>query len=106
MNVSLPTSSTSIVRWLAAGLAALLLIWITFFDSHSLLRRYQWHQELERLTKENQRLQAEMMPQQRMLLELARNFAAIGSRKHQDALCNLARALASESPEFHEPAGE
>lgn len=40
--------------------------------------------------------QAEMMPQQRMLLELARNFAAIGNRKHQDALCNLARALAND----------
>ena len=38
---------------------------------------------------------AEMMPQQRMLLELARNFASIGSRKHQDALCNLARVLAN-----------
>jgi transcriptional regulator with XRE-family HTH domain len=37
----------------------------------------------------------EMMPQQRMLLELARNFAAIESRKHQEALCNLARVLAS-----------
>jgi transcriptional regulator with XRE-family HTH domain len=37
----------------------------------------------------------EMMPQQRMLLELARNFAAIDSRKHQDAICNLARVLAS-----------
>jgi cell division protein FtsB len=60
MNVSLPTSSTSILRWLAAGLAALLLIWITFFDSHSLLRRYQWHQELERLTKENQRLREDI----------------------------------------------
>ena len=38
---------------------------------------------------------AEMMPQQRMLLELARNFASIGSRRHQDALCNLARVLAN-----------
>ena len=38
---------------------------------------------------------AELMPQQRMLLELARNFASIGSRKHQDALCNLARVLAN-----------
>ena len=38
---------------------------------------------------------AEMMPQQRMLLELARNFAGINSRKHQDALCNLARVLAN-----------
>jgi transcriptional regulator with XRE-family HTH domain len=38
---------------------------------------------------------AELMPQQRMLLELARNFTSIGSRKHQDALCNLARVLAN-----------
>ena len=47
---------------------------------------------------------AEMLPQQRMLLELARNFAAIGNRKHQDALCNLARALATEAADVHEPA--
>ena len=38
---------------------------------------------------------SELMPQQRMLLELARNFASIGSRRHQDALCNLARVLAN-----------
>jgi transcriptional regulator with XRE-family HTH domain len=41
---------------------------------------------------------SEMMPQQRMLLELARNFAAITNRKHQDALCNLARVLAASEP--------
>ena len=32
-------------------------------------------------------------PQQRMLLELARNFIALPSRRYQDALCSLARAL-------------
>ena len=32
--------------------------------------------------------------QQRMLLELARNFIAVQSRKQQEALCGLARALA------------
>lgn len=37
----------------------------------------------------------EMLPQQRMLLELARNFANIGNRKHQDAICSLARVLAA-----------
>ena len=43
---------------------------------------------------------SELMPQQRMLLELARNFAGINNRKHQDALCNLARVLANgETPE-------
>src|SRR5918998_2440481 len=34
-------------------------------------------------------------PQQRMLLELARNFTAMPSRKHQEAVCSLARALAN-----------
>jgi transcriptional regulator with XRE-family HTH domain len=42
----------------------------------------------------------ELMPQQRMLLELARNFAAIKSRKHQEALCNMARVL-SDSEARH-----
>lgn len=32
-------------------------------------------------------------PQQRMLLELARNFISIPTRKHQEAVCSLARAL-------------
>ena len=32
-------------------------------------------------------------PQQRMLLELARNFISMPSRKHQEAICHLARAL-------------
>ena len=32
-------------------------------------------------------------PQQRLLLELARSFVALPSRKHQEAICNLARAL-------------
>jgi transcriptional regulator with XRE-family HTH domain len=44
-------------------------------------------------------------PQQRMLLELARNFVAMPNRKYQDAICNLARALASGEPE-DESAGE
>ena len=30
-----------------------------------------------------------------MLLELTRNFIAIGNRRHQEAICNLARALSS-----------
>ncbi|MDX1540666.1 MAG: helix-turn-helix transcriptional regulator [Geminicoccaceae bacterium] len=34
-------------------------------------------------------------PQQRMLLELARNFISITDRKHQEAMCSLARALST-----------
>jgi hypothetical protein len=45
-----------------------------------------------------------MLPQQRMLLELARNFAAINNRKHQDALCSLARALANTTEEAQDAA--
>lgn len=41
---------------------------------------------------------SELLPQQRMLLELARNFASIDNRKHQEAICNLARALALTEP--------
>jgi transcriptional regulator with XRE-family HTH domain len=32
-------------------------------------------------------------PQQRLLLELGRNFIAIPIRKHQEAICSLARTL-------------
>ncbi len=37
--------------------------------------------------------------QQRMLLELARNFVALPNRKYQEAICNLARALAQAGGE-------
>jgi transcriptional regulator with XRE-family HTH domain len=36
-----------------------------------------------------------VLPQQRLLLELARSFIALPSRKHQEAICTLARALAT-----------
>jgi cell division protein FtsB len=67
MTVSLPPSSTSLIRWMAGGAALLLLVWITFFDSHSLLRRYQWHQELDRLTRENQQLREDIRRLERKL---------------------------------------
>lgn len=40
---------------------------------------------------------AEQSPRQRMCLELARNFAAIDNERHQDALSQMARALAAQS---------
>jgi transcriptional regulator with XRE-family HTH domain len=39
----------------------------------------------------------EASPQQRMLLELAHSFVAISNRRHQEAVCNLARALMDET---------
>ncbi|MFO1036002.1 MAG: helix-turn-helix transcriptional regulator [Geminicoccaceae bacterium] len=45
--------------------------------------------------------------QQRMLLELARCFTALSSRRQQEALCNLARALVAQElpPAEDEPDG-
>jgi hypothetical protein len=37
----------------------------------------------------------QFMPHQRMQLEIARNFAEIRNEKHQEAVSQLARALAS-----------
>jgi transcriptional regulator with XRE-family HTH domain len=39
----------------------------------------------------------EISPRQRMCLELARNFALIDNEKHQEALSQMARALAAQS---------
>jgi cell division protein FtsB len=47
-------------RWILAVGAALLLVWITFFDSHSLLKRIRWHQEYEQLSAENERLRQQI----------------------------------------------
>ncbi len=44
-------------------------------------------------------------PQQRLLLELARSFLKLPSRKHQEAICALARAMAdSEVVDDRDPA--
>ncbi len=40
---------------------------------------------------------AEITPRQRMCLELARNFASIENEKHQEALSQMARALAAQA---------
>lgn len=47
-------------RWILGGLATALLVWVLFFDSHSLLKRYQWHQELDALTQENAELRRDI----------------------------------------------
>jgi len=40
---------------------------------------------------------AELTPRQRMCLELARNFALIDNDRHQEALSQMARALAAQA---------
>jgi len=60
MRFPRPDSAEALRWWLLGGALALLLIWIGFFDSHSLLRRYRWHQEHDRLTQENEQLQQDI----------------------------------------------
>lgn len=44
------------VRWGIGVVLTGVLVWVLFFDSHSLLQRYRWHQELEATTQENAEL--------------------------------------------------
>ncbi len=46
---------------------------------------------------ETEPVAVEMNPRQRMCLELARNFAMIDNEKHQEALSQMARALAAQA---------
>jgi len=43
------------------------LVWIAFFDSHSLVKRYRWHQELDALKTENDSLRRDIRNLQRRL---------------------------------------
>ena len=60
MTFPRPRSKKNLRRWIIAGVLCALFVWIAFFDSHSLLRRYQWHQEQDRLHTENQALRQEI----------------------------------------------
>jgi len=62
-----PSSRTTMRRWALGALLGGVLVWVAFFDSHSLLKRYQWHQELEALTAENDTLRQEIQHLQREL---------------------------------------
>ena len=45
---------------LLLGLGLGLLVWVAFFDSHSLAKRFAWHQELHQFSAENAALQAQI----------------------------------------------
>ncbi len=67
MQLPRPESKKSLRRWIVGGLLCTLLIWVTFFDSHSLLQRYQWHQKRDQLTQENQELRREIQQLRKQL---------------------------------------
>ena len=60
MQLPRPQSKKSLSGWIIGGVVCAALIWIAFFDSHSLLRRYQWHQEKTQLSTENEALREEI----------------------------------------------
>lgn len=51
-----PVSSKRLRRSIIMIAAAALLVWLTFFDSHSLVRRATWMYERGELMEENQEL--------------------------------------------------
>lgn len=56
----MPDSTDRLRWWLIGGALLAVLVWVGFFDSHSLLQRYRWHQEYERLKTENERLREDI----------------------------------------------
>lgn len=52
------------VLWGASGLA---LLWVVFFDSHSVYKRISWHTEAQRITSENLELRQEIEKLDRQL---------------------------------------
>lgn len=47
-------------RRLLLAVGIFVLVWLSFFDSHSLFKRMSWHQEHAELTAENRALSAEI----------------------------------------------
>ena len=47
-------------RRVVVGVGAFLVIWVLFFDSHSVLDRFLWHVEANTLEIENQELREEI----------------------------------------------
>lgn len=67
MSISRSSPNTHLRRWIVGGVLTALVVWVLFFDSHSLLKRYQWHQELDALTQENKKLRGEIQHLQTQL---------------------------------------
>lgn len=58
--MSASDSTATRFRWAIGLFLAGVLVWVLFFDSHSLLQRYYWQQELDVRTEENAELRADI----------------------------------------------
>lgn len=61
-----------LTRRLLLSLGVFTLVWITFFDSHSLVKRISWHHEYAELRAENELLIAEI---ERLEIEVAKGLS-------------------------------
>lgn len=59
-GLNLETGGSAYRRWILWAVGIGVLVWIAFFDSHSLLRRVQWRMEYEDLQEENRALREEI----------------------------------------------
>lgn len=69
MSASDSTFSSRHVRWGIGVFLVGVFVWVLFFDSHSLLQRYRWQQELEATKQENAKLRQDI---QRLRTQLDR----------------------------------
>lgn len=60
MAASDSSESTNRFSWAVGIVVAAVCVWVLFFDSHSVLKRYYWHQELETLNRENAQLRQDI----------------------------------------------
>lgn len=60
MAASNSNSFDNRLGWTVGAIVVGIVTWVLFFDSHSLLKRYYWQQELESLTQENKRLRTDI----------------------------------------------
>ncbi len=59
-------------RRLILSIAIFTIVWIAFFDSHSLVKRFSWHQEHAELLAQNEAVAAEI---ERLELELEKGLS-------------------------------
>lgn len=60
MAASNSNGSDNRLGWVIGAILVGIVTWVLFFDSHSLLKRYYWQQELESLTQQNKRLRSDI----------------------------------------------